>query len=42
MDTLGTLGIFIQVAEAGSFASAAQRLGLSGSAVGKAILRLED
>ncbi|WP_027685632.1 LysR family transcriptional regulator [Rhizobium leguminosarum] len=42
MDKLGTLGIFIQVAEVGSFVAAGQRLGLSGSAVGKAIARLED
>jgi DNA-binding transcriptional LysR family regulator len=42
MDKLGTLGVFIQVAECGSFIAAAHRLGLSGSAVGKAISRLED
>lgn len=42
MNKLGTLGIFIQVAEAGSFVAAGQRLGISGSAVGKAIARLED
>ncbi|OWZ94471.1 LysR family transcriptional regulator [Sinorhizobium sp. LM21] len=42
MDKLGTLSIFIQVAEAGSFVAAGHRLGLSGSAVGKAIARLED
>ncbi|WP_236016274.1 LysR family transcriptional regulator [Brucella endophytica] len=42
MDKLGTLGIFIQVAEAGSFVAAGHRLGISGSAVGKAIARLED
>lgn len=42
MDKLGTLGIFIQVAEAGSFVAAGQRLGLSGSAIGKAIARLEE
>lgn len=42
MDKLGTLGIFIQVAEAGSFVTAGHRLGLSGSAVGKAIARLEE
>ncbi|MCQ1569539.1 LysR family transcriptional regulator [Neorhizobium galegae] len=42
MDKLGTLGVFIQVAECGSFVAAAHRLGLSGSAVGKAISRLED
>lgn len=42
MDKLGTLGIFVQVAEVGSFVAAGHRLGLSGSAVGKAIARLED
>ena len=42
MEKLGTLGVFIQVAECGSFVAAAHRLGLSGSAVGKAISRLED
>lgn len=42
MDKLGTLGIFIQVAEVGSFVAAGHRLGLSASAVGKAIARLED
>jgi DNA-binding transcriptional LysR family regulator len=41
MDKLGTLGIFVQTAEAGSFVAASHRLGLSGSAVGKAIGRLE-
>lgn len=41
MDKLGTLGIFVQTAEAGSFVAASQRLGLSSSAVGKAIARLE-
>lgn len=42
MEKLGSLGIFIQVAEAGSFAAAGHRLGVSGSAVGKAIARLEE
>jgi len=42
MDKLGTLGIFIQVAEVGSFVAAGHRLGISASAVGKAIARLED
>ncbi|WP_273728157.1 LysR family transcriptional regulator [Brucella gallinifaecis] len=41
MDKLGTLGIFVQTAEGGSFVAASQRLGLSSSAVGKAIARLE-
>ncbi len=42
MDKLGTLGIFIQVAEGGSFVAAGHRLGISGSAVGKAIAKLEE
>ena len=42
MDRLGTLGIFVQAAEAGSFVAASRTLGLSSSAVGKAIARLED
>lgn len=42
MDKLGTLGIFVQTAEAGSFAAASHRLGLSSSAVGKAVARLEQ
>lgn len=42
MDKLGPLGIFVQVAEAGSFVAAGHRLGISGSAVGKAIARLEE
>lgn len=42
MDKLGTLGIFVHTAEAGSFAAASQRLGLSSSAVGKAVARLEQ
>lgn len=42
MDRLGTLGIFVQTAEGGSFVAASQRLGLSSSAVGKAIARLEQ
>lgn len=41
MDKLGTLGIFVQAAEGGSFVAASHRLGLSSSAVGKAIARLE-
>lgn len=42
MDKLGTLGMFVQTAESGSFVAASQRLGLSSSAVGKAIARLEQ
>jgi DNA-binding transcriptional LysR family regulator len=41
MDKLGTLSIFVQAAEGGSFVAASHRLGLSSSAVGKAIARLE-
>jgi len=33
---------FVQVAEAKSFTAAAERIGLSRSAVGKSVLRLED
>lgn len=42
MDTLGTLRTFVQAADAGSFTVAGRQLGLSSSAVGKAILRLEE
>lgn len=42
MDKLGSINIFVNAAEAGSFAAAGNRLGLSGSAVGKAVARLED
>ncbi len=42
MDKLGAIDIFAQAAEAGSFVAAGHRLGISGSAVGKAIARLED
>jgi DNA-binding transcriptional LysR family regulator len=42
MDTLGALDVFLLVAERLSFADAARRLGLSSSAVGKSIARLES
>ena len=42
MDSLGSLGVFVQAAETRSFTMAAQQLGVSPSAVGKAIARLED
>ncbi|QCI97542.1 LysR family transcriptional regulator [Agrobacterium larrymoorei] len=42
MDKLGALTIFVHTAEGGSFVAASQRLGLSSSAVGKAIARLEQ
>lgn len=41
MDKLSTLKIFTQTAESGSFVAASQRLGLTSSAVGKAVARLE-
>jgi DNA-binding transcriptional LysR family regulator len=42
MDTLGALDVFLLVAECLNFADAARRLGLSSSAVGKSIARLES
>ncbi|MBO1360457.1 LysR family transcriptional regulator [Acetobacter sacchari] len=42
MDSLGALPVFIQVAETRSFTAAGRHLGISASAVGKAIARLED
>ena len=42
MDNFGALGIFIQAAELRSFARTGQQFGISSSAVGKAIARLED
>jgi DNA-binding transcriptional LysR family regulator len=36
------IAVFVSVVEAGSFAAAAERLGLTRSAVGKSIARLED
>jgi DNA-binding transcriptional LysR family regulator len=41
MDSLGALNVFVHVAEAGSFVGASLKLGVSPSAVGKAIARLE-
>lgn len=41
MDKLATLKIFVQSAESGSFVAASQRMGLTSSAVGKAVARLE-
>ena len=41
MDGLSGLGLFLAVAEERSFAAAARRLGLSPSATGKAVARLE-
>jgi len=42
MDRLGSLNAFVQAAEARSFTVAGQRLGVSSSAVGKAVARLEE
>ena len=42
MNRLGALEIFVQAAEGGSFVAASQRLGLSSSAIGKAVARLEQ
>jgi DNA-binding transcriptional LysR family regulator len=41
-DPLSGVSVFVAVARAGSFTAAAQRLGLTKSAVGKSIARLED
>ncbi|MBC9034688.1 LysR family transcriptional regulator [Sphingomonas sp. JC676] len=42
MDKIGALSAFVAAAEARSFTIAGRQLGLSGSAVGKGIARLED
>lgn len=42
MDSLSALSAFVQAAEFGSFTAAGRKLGVSPSAVGKAITRLED
>lgn len=42
MDYFGALGAFVQSAETRSFTEAGRRLGLSSSAVGKAVVRLEE
>ncbi|TWF47394.1 LysR family transcriptional regulator [Neorhizobium alkalisoli] len=42
MEHLSALNAFVQTADAGSFAGAATRLGISSSAVGKAVARLEQ
>ena len=41
-DRLSGIAVFVQAAEAGSFAQAAERLNLSRSAIGKSIARLEQ
>lgn len=42
MDSLGSLSVFVQVAEARSFTAAGRVLGISSSAVGKSIARMEE
>ena len=42
MDNLGALNAFVQAAEARSFTGAGRQLGVSSSAIGKAIARLEE
>lgn len=42
MDELGGLSVFVHVADAGSFVAAGRVLGLSASAIGKSIARLEE
>lgn len=42
MDSLGALNVFVQAAETRSFTVTARQLGVSSSAVGKAVARLED
>jgi len=42
MESLNGFVVFVQVAEMGSFVAAGRQLGISASAVGKSIARLED
>ncbi|MAN46068.1 MAG: LysR family transcriptional regulator [Alphaproteobacteria bacterium] len=42
MDNLGALNVFVQAADARSFTVAGRQLGVSSSAVGKAVARLEE
>jgi DNA-binding transcriptional LysR family regulator len=42
MDKLSELSVFVQVADSGSYAGAARALGITPSAVGKTIVRLEE
>ncbi|MBB5191175.1 DNA-binding transcriptional LysR family regulator [Silvimonas terrae] len=42
MDSLGSLSAFVQAADTRSFTAAGRKLGVSSSAIGKAITRLED
>jgi hypothetical protein len=42
MDSLGSLNAFVQAAEARSFTVAGRQLGVSASAIGKAVARMEE
>ena len=42
MDSLGSLNAFVQAAEARSFTVAGRQLGVSSSAIGKAVARMEE
>src|ERR1700729_1253898 len=42
MDSLGALNAFVQAAEARSFTIAGRKLGVSSSAIGKAVARMEE
>lgn len=42
MDSLNAIVVFVKVAETGSFAASGRLLGVSASAIGKSIARLED
>ena len=42
MDSLGSLNAFVRAAEAQSFTVAGRELGVSSSAIGKAVARMED
>lgn len=42
MDSISSLSVFVQVVDSGSFVAAARILGISASAVGKSITRLEE
>src|SRR6201992_491247 len=42
MDSLGALNAFVRVAEARSFTIAGRQLGVSSSAIGKAVARMEE
>jgi len=42
MDSLGSLNAFVQAAEARSFTLAGRQLGVSSSAIGKAVARSDD